>query len=639
MSSTVQPSAKIKRRWTGAALIVLAMGIVAVFAFHGNSGTVDGSANADHCQDNREVGAEVGKMPWPVFDAAHYPPSVPASITGITYYVDGANGNNSNSGTTATAPLKTIARSLRLVAAGDTVLIKRGFYREGINLNGHASGTTGKPITFGSYGDGEVILDGSTKVGPWTQVDGTVWSAPIAFAPSAVVVNEVPLKQVTKPSKVTSCSGVWYVGGGYIIADMGTSSVGAGDPNHADIVVPNSVEDQAHVFFWGNYYTFKGLTIRGSGSNGIWGQGSHITVDSCVIKFNGKAAIAFQGAGDSDNVVLTSHIYHNVLANWPRGNNGYDQAGGGWPGTLTWFANLRPLARGNVVHMNGGEGIASYGTVNGVQSGHAIFEQNVVYDNWSVNIYFDNQANDTARNNFIFNHPPSAANFINGDTSLAKYSVCLMLADEYSSSDGTNNHANLAGTKVYNNIIAGCRIGIRDYSEKVATHGLKNVLLANNTIIMPRSSAPYGGNDIFGIYLRDNGRNSTNTTIVNNIIYGFVGDLIFSEAAGAIDGVTLNFNDYFSISGSSPLVAGIRLGKGKLTLWKSSGNETGINSTYADPLLLEPAAFSVPGTTPYDYRKAGPARISPTLSGGTIQSSFNTNFAGIPRIRWGVGAF
>ena len=68
-------------------------------------------------------------------------------------------------------------------------------------------------------------------------------------------------------------------------------------------------------------------------------------------------------------------------------------------------ANLRPVARGNVVHMNGGEGILTYGTRGAQPSGEALVERNVVFDNWSVNIYFDNQPGNVARDNFVFNHP------------------------------------------------------------------------------------------------------------------------------------------------------------------------------------------------------------------------------------------
>ncbi|HSN21251.1 MAG TPA: hypothetical protein VLS49_11270, partial [Usitatibacter sp.] len=368
-------------------------------------------------------GTTAGPWPWPTWTKQVI--AVPPSTTGITYYVDGTSGNDANAGTSATAAFKTIKKAVATIAAGDTVLIRKGLYREGIDLGSGPSGTATKPITFGSYGDGEVILDGSTKVTGWTLVSGTVWQAQASFKPIGVVVNEVALRQVTQGqggstapqvglAGVTSGSGKWYVSSSNVItADFGTV-LGNGDPNQADIVVPNNNGAQTHIYWYGvSYVTFKGLTVRGSGSNGLWGYGSHVTVDSCDIKFNGKAAVSFMvdsaSTVNSDNAVIYSHAYHNVLLNWPRGNNGYMEAGGGWPGTIVWDTNLRPVARGNVVHMNGGEGIISYGTASGHSSGSALFEQNVAYDNWSVNMYFDNQPNNVARQNLLFNHPPDSS--------------------------------------------------------------------------------------------------------------------------------------------------------------------------------------------------------------------------------------
>ena len=394
--------------------------------------------------------------------------------------MDGKAGSDANDGRSVATSLATIKKAVSKIAAGDTVLIRAGLYREGIDLSNSPSGTAGKPITFGSYGDGEVILDGSTKVSGWTQVSGSLWRAPVTFTPIAVVLNEVPLKQTPDGvAAVTAGSGKWfYDAAGKTI----TADVGSANPNTADIVVPNNVGDQYHVFFFGNYYTFKGLTIRGSGSNGIWGYGSHITVERSSLKFNGKAGVSFMVAsgssGSTDNAVLYSHIYHNVLLNWPRGNNGFATSGGGWAGATVWSSNLRAVARGNIVHMNGGEGILSYGTTAGVASGSALFEQNVVYDNWSVNMYFDNQPNGVARNNIIFNHPVDTSTWLRNTNAypwneMYKFTVCVMLADEENSSDATGNHANLSGTQVYNNLIAGCRIGIRDYSEGNA-NAIKN---------------------------------------------------------------------------------------------------------------------------------------------------------------------
>ncbi|NJK43724.1 MAG: hypothetical protein HC933_05075 [Pleurocapsa sp. SU_196_0] len=299
-----------------------------------------------------------GSYPWPIWTSDTV--TVPPSSTGQTYYVDGANGNDVNAGTSLSSAFKTVLKAVSSVQAGDTVLIRKGLYREGIQLINGPSGTQAKPITFGSYGDGEVILDGSSKVTGWSRVSGNIWRASVPFTPIGVVVNDVPLKQVPQGynapqapnvglAGVTSGNGKWYwdASAKQITADMG-STIGSSDPNNADIVVPNNDGGQTHVFFYDkDWVTFKGLTIRGSGAAGIWGYGSHIIIEACNIEFNGKSAVSFQPLGDgrtfSDNAVLYSRAYQNVLTNWPRGNSGYAVSGGGWPGGgFSWAGNLRP---------------------------------------------------------------------------------------------------------------------------------------------------------------------------------------------------------------------------------------------------------------------------------------------------------
>ncbi|WP_347260877.1 right-handed parallel beta-helix repeat-containing protein, partial [Rudaea sp.] len=396
-----------------------------------------------------------------------------------------------------------------------------------------------------------------------------------------------------------------------------------------------------------NYYTFKGLTIRGSGSNGIWGYGDHITVDHCNIKFNGKAAVSFQLPGAADNQVLYSHIYQNVLLNWPRGNNGYADAGGSWPGTVIWYAGLRPVARGNIVHMNGGEGILSYGSQSGTTSGSALFEQNVVYDNWSVNIYFDNQPNNVARNNIIFNHPADTSTWLYPPTSpypwnaLYKYSVCIMLADEQNSSDATNNYANLANTRVYNNLLAGCRIGIRDYSEGATTvqyHGLKNTLIANNTIILPPGPLP--NTDVMGIFLQDNGSRNVGSSIQNNVVYGFSSGtpLIWIQGTNSLSGVSMNNNVYYSAAAKPFRIGYNSVQDVSFANWQS---QTGADflGRFTDPLLVGASLFQAPGTAPYDYNNANLQATSPAVGVGATQTVFSNNLPGATRSVWNAGAF
>jgi hypothetical protein len=614
-----------------------------------------------------------GTFPWPVWTPAI--PVVPPSTTGNTYYVDGSAGSDANTGRASALSFRTIAKALSVLASGDTILIKKGLYREPIDLSAKSvpTGTQAKPITIGSFGDGEVIVDGSAKVNNWTNVSGSVWRASVPFTPIGIVVNEVPLKQVTQGQGgstapqvgiggVTSGSGKWHISGGVITADFGTT-IGAGNPNTADIVVPNNVGNQAHVFFFNqNYVRFIGLTVRGSGSNGIWGYGSNVTVQSCNIKFNGKSAVSFlfnsaAGVQTTDNSVITSHIYHNVLSNWPRGNNGYAESGGGWPATVNWSGQLRPVARGNIVHMNGGEGIASYGSFQGKQFGSALFEQNVVYDNWSVNMYFDNQPNNVARNNFLFNHPadynPATTNFLYVSNTffpydrIGRFSVCLMFADEQNSSDGINNYANVDGTKLYNNVIAGCRIGIRDYSEGATTqqyHGVKNTLIANNTIIMPSGTFPNAST--FGIFLLDNANRNVNSVIANNIIYGFNNDaLIYAELTGPLTGITLNNNLYFS-TGATPFgsgngnVASSPVKRYNFSGWKVNASGSDTSSVFAAPLLVDANHFNGTGIAPYVFGNADIGSSSPARNLGITQLfSPPVNFRLQNRGSWNAGAF
>ena len=649
------------------------------------SGVKTGSRDAAQIKTylDTKCGAQISPFPWPVWTGIT--PAVPPSATGNTWYVDGTNGSDSNNGRTPTTAFKTIGKVTALdnqgasiLAAGDSVLIRKGLYREGIILINGPGGTAVKPITFGSYGDGEVILDGSQKVGPWVRVGttGSVWRVANPFGPTEtpimVVVNEVPLKQLPQGDNapgapirtvadVTSGSGKWFHDPQFITADMGSA-----DPNTADLIVQKATQDVSHIYFYDkDYLRFAGLTIRGSSSNGLWGYGSHITVEQCNVKFNSKSGISFQAIGGkqaSDNAVVYSHVYHNVLSNWPRGNSGYAVSGGGWPGALGWAGNLRPLARGNIVHMNGGEGIISYGSSVGVNTGSALFDQNVSYDNWSVNMYFDNQPTSVARNNLIFNHPVdynlATTNFIYVGSpfpydQLGKYNTCLLLADEQNSSDSTNGYANLDASRVYNNLLAGCRIGIGDYGEGAITslnHGLKNTLIANNTIIMPSQSFPNTGG-VFGMLLQDNTSPSginknTRTVIANNLVVGYNNDfLIYSKRTGAITGITLKNNLYWS-NAAKPFGSGDSVvATYDLAGWKTNtANET--NSVFANPQLENAAHFQSPGTHAYLYRNAIQKTGSPAIGAGTsaigaFTGTYTVDFALQPRDAsiWNMGAF
>ena len=78
-------------------------------------------------------------------------------LAAATYYVDGAFGNDNNSGA-LDSPWGTISKANSTLRAGDTVYIKAGTYPEQINpVN---NGSAGSYITYENYSNDEVIISG-----------------------------------------------------------------------------------------------------------------------------------------------------------------------------------------------------------------------------------------------------------------------------------------------------------------------------------------------------------------------------------------------------------------------------------------------------------------------------------------------
>ncbi len=90
------------------------------------------------------------------------------SASATTYYVDNQLGSDSNAGTSAAAPWKTVAQvNGTWVYPGDNVLFKAGGqWRETLTPNG--SGSSAAPVTFGVYGTGnKPELNGAAVVSNW----------------------------------------------------------------------------------------------------------------------------------------------------------------------------------------------------------------------------------------------------------------------------------------------------------------------------------------------------------------------------------------------------------------------------------------------------------------------------------------
>jgi len=95
-----------------------------------------------------------------------------------TYYVDGANGADTNPGTLE-QPFRTIQKAASTMTAGDTCCVRRGVYRE--TVVPARSGSPDAPITFKPYGSEQVTISGADVISGWTSHSGSICKAPMAW--------------------------------------------------------------------------------------------------------------------------------------------------------------------------------------------------------------------------------------------------------------------------------------------------------------------------------------------------------------------------------------------------------------------------------------------------------------------------
>ncbi|MBS0514191.1 MAG: Ig-like domain repeat protein [Proteobacteria bacterium] len=627
-------------------------------------------------------------FPWPVFDGS-VPDTPVASAGHNTWYVDANAGNDNQAGTSFATAKKTIGAALSIpsLAAGDTILLGGGVYREYPAWGNAPGGKAGAPLTIGSYGrgTGRPVIDGGLKPATWTKYTGagqsTVWqtstagfsqisgNAPVlgiyvnnGTAESAlreVIHGQVskyasdPLPPNQTQANITNNSNNWYfdAAGKTLYADFG-GTLGAGDPNQADVSIlwnsHRSGNSQLLIYLDSShgYYNFVGLGIRASSWTGAYIESSGNTFDHCDIKFNGGASVVFSTPSAatqaaSSNVVTQSRIWMNVLDNWPRFNNG--NTGGGWPAGISWVAQSNALVQGNLIYQNGGEGIIFYGTTSkNFTSQNNVMQQNVIFDNFSVNVYLDNTTNATVQQNFVFDHPrdetqtfPRLLEASSGyatDFGRRLTPINLSLADEPGSSyDGKSHLANIA---VLNNIFAGGSFGFVDYGDSGAqtSHGLKNVTIANNTWVVganqPSGISPFGWKHTG---TQSGGADpSSNSVFENNIIITADTSQDFAQMlTPPVSGVAVDYNVY-----GGPGMWMVGNNRRNFAGWQGAQSGWDVHSVNpADAGLADITEFSRTAADQlvYDWTKARPVTGSPTVGTGTGAPNAQTDFSGAVR--------
>lgn len=224
------------------------------------------------------------------------------------------------------------------------------------------------------------------------------------------------------------------------------------------------------------------MNSESSYGNGIGLVGHNNRINDCIVHDIWQGGILLMG---DSSIVEYCEVYNCAMSNSDGIYTPPEIWGGGIyqgrksVGDITQY----PIERHCIVHDIWGEGMDA-GKAN-----HAVIEDNIIYDCYSVHLYVMNTTNAIIQRNLIYDTKNM------GDGSQAG----IAYWDE--SWFGENFNSN---NTIINNIIHGCGINLR-----TGYGGLKNVVIAHNTFV---NSTEYGCIFIRGDYT------ATSTIIANNII-------------------------------------------------------------------------------------------------------------------------
>jgi nitrous oxidase accessory protein NosD len=274
-------------------------------------------------------------------------------IRAATYYVDAERGNDTNSGTSATAAWKTLSRvNQEKFRPGDAVLFRRGqIWRE--QLNFQASGEAERAITIDAYGEGTLPEISGADLAPaegWTACQScgaNIWQAGITTQPNVVLFDGTKGIKRAAPGDVKGPNDWnWTAGTLYIYAEsdprrlfakrgveVGARPIGINLTGLVYITIRNVRVSAANAApyalganIWGIAAGRKGPSPRGlrierneivnSAGDGLHLEGvQESTVDANVVANNENVGIqiyrSLEAFPVSDVTVSNNEVHHN----------------------------------------------------------------------------------------------------------------------------------------------------------------------------------------------------------------------------------------------------------------------------------------------------------------------------------------
>jgi Carbohydrate binding module (family 6)/Fibronectin type III domain/Right handed beta helix region len=326
-------------------------------------------------------------------------PTVPTPLK--TFYIDAANGNDSNDGFSNATAWKTLIKANNSAIAGDLFLLRGTFTDQWINPTN--SGTSTNKITFRKEPGQSAILE-------W--ISSNPWGIFIAGGQSHIVIDGLEIRNTPNPFQITNSSNNIWLRNLYI-HDSGGSTFRAGANNNRleDSVLVNIGSDQDNS---GDslsllYDTDNNVVVRN-----YFGNAGHAAYDD---------GLDGSSVGYNENNIVAQNIFENkwasnvIFAGRAVGTlvecnvmkNATQTSQFNYPRMGIQLDGKSNIIRYNLLYNNKADGIIIEGRV---YAGQQMFaENNQIYQNTFVSngrsgIFMDirDLGNDTGTNAYIRNN-------------------------------------------------------------------------------------------------------------------------------------------------------------------------------------------------------------------------------------------
>lgn len=259
----------------------------------------------------------------------------------------------------------------------------------------------------------------------------------------------------------------------------------------------------------GNYNTVIGFEVKNvnlnkgvAGGFGVEASGHHNIFDKVNVHHTWEQGVMLHGDYNTfknGRVWQAGRINLNGVIAIPGSvpPSGMSAGRNNSPSALHPGITSYPTFTGNKIYNVWGEGLSCF------ETDHCVMSDNIVYDNWAINIYLSDSVSGIINRNIVYISTAPAITFRNGNTAPA-----IVMADEVANGTTIPKSQN---NWVHNNFIFNS--DLQAFAWTLAPSGLRYSTVAYNTIIDGAliTGDPNGGDPITNV-----GSNIKNNIIIDN---------------------------------------------------------------------------------------------------------------------------